>query len=114
MEKKSEIPLCWNVFRYNDNSKDLDLFNIFSHVSFKNGVIEILSRNLSRKSFDVVLEQELRYYFWKRAEYELWMRELFGQDDTKVDIYTQVMSNFKQFADYVWNTYEALKSVESG
>lgn len=99
------MKLTWNVFLYDCKFKKIGIFNIFDHSKFREDVEEILSLGLFRKGFDSRLEKTLSYYFWCKSEYEVIISPWIGNDiaERKVDIFTQVKLNWKQFSDYVWS-----------
>ena len=101
--KKEPKQLEWNVFRFDINSKEIRLYNIFDHAGFCNSVTEI-KRELSwdKTRFAEELRRRLQYYFWAKAEYEIIIGTMFGDTERKVDIYTQIINNWEIFRDYVY------------
>lgn len=99
--------LEWNVFYYSINQHTIEKMNIFRHSGFNEAVQKLLKTETNRISFEEELRRELMYVFWSRAEYEViispWgFKE--GCEELKVDIYSQVMMNWSQFVDYVWDS----------
>ena len=123
--------MIWNVYRNNFNTKKIEVFNIFDHISFLESVKKILKQTQNKKEFSENIREELLYYFWSKYEYEVIItsfpvyinqKELnkINSDNNsnsnnktkisiepdvgiKVDIYTQVMNNFDIVVDYIWN-----------
>lgn len=123
--------MIWNVYRNNFNTKKIEVFNIFDHISFLESVKKILKQTQNKKEFSENIRKELLYYFWSKYEYEIIItsfpvyinqKELnkINSDNNsnsnnktkiniepdvgiKVDIYSQVMNNFDIFVDYIWN-----------
>lgn len=123
--------MIWNVYRNNFNTKKIEVFNIFDHISFLESVKKILKQTQNKKEFSENMRKELLYYFWSKYEYEVIItsfpvyinqKELnkINSDNNsnsnnktkiniepdvgiKVDIYSQVMNNFDIFVDYIWN-----------
>lgn len=101
--------LEWNVFYHNFNKREITKFNIFKHSRFAKAVEELLNTQTNRVDFADELKRELMYYFWCKSEYEIiispWGFSNHSCDEElKVDIYNQVMMNWDQFVDYVWNS----------
>lgn len=133
---KGDKHMKWNVYRYNFNNKEIEVFNIFDHISFINSVKEILKKYRDKTyqdktEFSEELRKELLYYFWSKCEYEVIITsfpvyinqeelERINNSDrkykiniepdvgVKVDIYSQVMNNFEVFVDYVWNNKDEI------
>lgn len=123
--------MIWNVYRNNFNTKKIEVFNIFDHISFLESIKKILKQTQNKKEFSENIRKELLYYFWSKYEYEIIItsfpvyinqKELnkINSDNNsnsnnktkiniepdvgiKVDIYSQVMNNFDIFVDYIWN-----------
>jgi len=97
----------WNVFRYNINKKEIEQFDIFCHVRFKENVENLLKEHNDKEKFAEELKKELRYYYWCKCEYEIilssWPPSKDREEEVKVDIFDQVMLNFSIFIDYVWS-----------
>lgn len=71
-EFKSEKKLVWNVFFEEFNKREIVVFNIFDHGSFKNAVK--LAAKKFKDDFDgfsTEIEHNLMYYFWSKSEYEV-------------------------------------------
>ena len=97
----------WNVFYHEINGQKIKILNIFDHGGFANDVQKDLKKYKNKADFADRLRNNLLYYFWCKAEYEVLIRGWCGgngDEEIKVDIYTQVMNNWPIFLDYVWNS----------
>ena len=61
----------WYVFYQDTNNQEITKFNIFQHRPFKQSVEELLVYNITKEEFAEQLAHKLRYYFWRRCEYEI-------------------------------------------
>jgi hypothetical protein len=71
-----------------------------------------LKKFKDKDEFAEQLRRDLMYYFWAKSEYEIIISAWCGgngNEDIKVDIYTQVMNNWDVFVDYVWNSKKRRK-----
>lgn len=96
----------WNVYRWNINRRQIEIFNIFDHGRFRDDVEKLLSEDIEKDEFEEQLKRELRYYFWAKCEYEIGISDwicFLGDHVRKVDIAEQVENNWVIFVDYVWN-----------
>ena len=98
--------LEWNVWRDELNTNKIQPSNVFNHYSFNKAVINIFNKRLRIDEFEKMIDKEVMYYFWCRAEYEVMISGLFERGaKTKIDIYTQLKLNWDRFIDYLWNEY---------
>lgn len=94
----------WYVYYHDFNAQKIIKWNVFNHGSFRKEVDELLKEELTKEEFTDKLKHQLMYYFWSKCEYEVILLPWTGQaDDTKIDIYDQIMMNFDNFVDYVWS-----------
>lgn len=109
--KKQDLVLNWYVYREDFNAKEIKLFNIFEHTRFKNEVINLINvKNLTKEEFSDRIRSSLFYCYAFKCEYEVVLTSFpyHIKDNNltigkKIDIYQQVMLNFKQFIDYLWS-----------
>jgi hypothetical protein len=97
----------WNVFYHDVNRQKIITFNIFDHYSFNKDVQRNLKQIKSKDEFAEQLRRDLFYYFGSKAEYEVIIAPWCGgrgNEDIKVDIYTQVGNNWDVFVNYVWDS----------
>ena len=97
----------WNAFFYNINKNEIITLNIFNHLRFCEDVENNLKKFKNKEEFAEILMRDLAYYFRYKSEYEIiigpWVGGDLEKDSIRVDIYTQVMSNWEIFLDYVWS-----------
>lgn len=96
----------YNVFYHDPNKKQITTFNIFRHGGFREDIYEHLRTYDDKTEFAEKVERSLLYYFWCKSEYEILIRAWCGgngDEEKKIDIYSQVMLNFDKFVDYVWS-----------
>ena len=65
----------------------------------------------TKDEFSKELRSALMYYYWAKCEWEVVITPWVSTDDTKnikVDVYWQVMNNWKVFLDYVWENRKKL------
>lgn len=99
----------WMVYRINPMNDNIDTVNIFKHGSFKNECIRICKdKSLDREEFNKRIINELRYYFWSKIEWEIWIKGCFSPKEIKVDAFSQVMNNKDRFLDYIWDNRQTL------
>ena len=97
--------MVWNVYYYNLNKRQIEIFNIFEHWKFNEEVQKDLSRYRNREEFATRLKSNLVYYFWSKSEWEVLVSPWTSSDEQsviKIDVCDQVMLNFEAFLDYVW------------
>ena len=98
--------LEWNVWCNEINTNKIKTFNVFNHYCFKKAIINIFNKRLHIDEFEKMIDKEVMYFFWCRAEYEVMISGLFERGaETKIDIYTQLKLNWDRFIDYLWNEY---------
>ena len=96
----------WNVYHYNINKSRIETFNIFCHSGFREDVQDHAKKHEDKEAFAKAVKTSLMYYFWARSEYEILIRAWCGgngDEEVKIDIYSQVMMNWDKFIDYLWN-----------
>ena len=101
--------LEWNVFVENINRRQIEIYNIFNHSSFKKDCDEAWREyKNSFQKFAENVKRSLMYYFWSKCEWEIILSD-FPQSDRfkkkKVDAYEQVMLNWDKFINYLWEYY---------
>lgn len=101
-DNKSKLE--WYVLRYDDNRKELVMWNIFNHWVFCQYVGRHLAENLTFEEFVEELDRELHYYFWAKYEHEIFIRTLdenSPRTTDKIDVYEQLKPNIKILANYI-------------
>lgn len=95
----------WYAYRYDFNRRKIEKINIFIHSKFNEDVEILLSEEKDKQKFKDKLKRILMYYYWAKAEWEIVIYPLVGDEKSreKIDIYDQVMMNYDKFVDYVWS-----------
>ena len=63
--------MVWNVYERDFNSREIKVFNIFDHYSFRESVAKLKKKKFPKEEFAKRLELEVMYYFWTKSEYEV-------------------------------------------
>lgn len=88
--------MIWNVYREHGNTRRIEIYNIFDHVSFRKDVEEAYATCKTKIEFGEQLRKSLMYYFWSKCEWEViitdWpthinLREVDRLQDEKNDYY---------------------------
>lgn len=98
----------WYVYASNLYTRDLEIYNVFKNSFFKKNVLFLLESCKTKEEFDHKLQQELKYRFDNKKEWELSVEPsnaTLGKSEI-INVYTQVMLNFNTFADYCWSKRE--------
>lgn len=96
--------LQWYVLRYNDNSGELEMWNIFNNWRFCKYVEQHLVEDLTFEEFVEELDRELHYYFWSKFEHEIHIRNVDKNSNSAtitIDVYAQVKPNIRTLANYI-------------
>lgn len=103
--------VTWNVFLYDFNQKTIKSYNVFQHALFLNETVKAFLETDSQEAFNEELRKVVHYYFWAKCEYEVlisgWPPTENKEEETKVDVCTQLELNWNLFVDIV---YKALSS----
>lgn len=107
--------LEWYVYYGDFNAKKIESYNIFNHGGFILDCKKNYKANGdNREEFIERMRKDLMYWFWSKCEWEVvivsWPE---GRGETKIDVYDQVMLNWKLFSDYVWVHREEFKRTKS-
>lgn len=98
--------LQWNVFYHSINKRTIMTFNVFKHGGFVNDICKISENCDSRNYFEEEIRRSLRYHYWCKAEWEVLIYPWCGgsnDDGIKIDVFTQIVLNWTQFIEYLWN-----------
>lgn len=96
----------WNVYIFNINRQKMEVYNIFDHASFCYNVEAALAFCDIKEDFAEKLANNLLYYFWAKAEWEIVIKPWVGGREgveNKIDVYSQVKNNWDIFLDYCWS-----------
>lgn len=104
--------LEWYVYCCDINRKKVCTYNIFSHAAFNKTCVKAAKEYKNdRDSFMKEIRWGLRYLFGSRCEWEiliqLWPPHI-SDTTKKVDVADQVIMNWSNFADYIWNNRSEL------
>lgn len=101
--------LEWNVFVENINRRQIEIYNIFNHGSFKKDCDEAWREyKNSFQKFAENVKRSLMYYFWSKCEWEIILSDFPPSkkfQEKKVDVYEQVMLNWDRFIRYLFEAY---------
>lgn len=105
--------LEYNVFIEDINNKQIIKYNVFLHSGFLKDCKRIYSDYyMSKNDFIEGVKNTLIYYFWRKCEWEITIHSWPISDKIpykKIDVYEQIMTNWKIFSEYIWNNREELK-----
>ena len=108
--------LCWNVYVENINRRQIEIYNIFDHISFLKDVKEdYLAAKDSFEIFEKSVKRHVAYYFWSKTEREIVLSDWPPSEnfqDKKINIYDQVMLNWDIFIKYVWEMLRPIAKSE--
>ena len=97
----------WYVVNYDFNRGKAYFFNIFDSSRLNDG-LEKLPRD-NKEEFIKELNSLLRYCFWSKCEYEIYVTDAFHDQPneiTQIDVYEQLKPNLNILADYIWNNID--------
>ena len=104
--------LEWNVYVGNFNAKKIETHNVFRHARFVEDCRAAAKKFKDDKAaFAEEVRHSLMYYYWSKCEWEVIISHwppAKGFDDSKVDVYSQVMLNWDRFIDYLWENRKEL------
>ena len=118
--------LSWNVLIEDFNKKEIIYYDIFKNSYYIELVKELKQKAANKEEFAENFKHKLMYQYWARSEYEVVITswppyidkkelERLNKEEfkyrtnvnltvgKKIDIYEQLMMNWTQFIDYVWN-----------
>ena len=93
--------LHWNVLGHDFNKDEIVNYDIFSHVGFVADLKAADRKFKDNAEFLDEVDRSLQYYFWAKAEHEILVKGLFGNNQIKLDAYAQINANWNQFAEYL-------------
>lgn len=107
--------LEWNVYVSDFNGKKIDTDNIFDHAGFVRDCQESYKKHKDDKdAFLEAVRRSLMYYYWSKCEWEIIISHWPPREnahDEKIDVYDQIMLNWPQFSEYIWNNKEEFKPM---
>lgn len=95
----------YNVFYYNMNKKTIETVNVIKYMlPF---IKKLRQTDMTRDEFDREVKSEVMYEFWSKAEWEIiisgWCGD--GNEETKIDVYDQIIANWEVFSNICWRIY---------
>lgn len=106
--------LEWNVYEEDFNAKKIVVRNVFNlSWRFNEYLKENFKENKIKGEFCEQLRRDLQYCYWSKCEHEIIITSWPQREDVekKVDVYSQVMMNWNQFANYVWNNRHLINNL---
>ena len=105
--------LEWYVYVSNFNARNIESHNVFNH----GGLVDDIRKNLKkngedREAFEAQLRRDLMYWYWSKCEWEIIISHWPPRQDAadaKIDVFDQIMLNWKRFCDYVWENKNEFK-----
>ena len=98
--------LEWNVYVSDFNGKKIETHNIFDNGGLELDCKQNYKKNKDdREAFLDRLRKDLKYWYWSKCEWEIILSHWPPRKDAreeKIDVYGQIMLNWKLFSDYVW------------
>lgn len=87
-------------------------YNIFNNVRFRNCLMDLKAQHKKDPAIDLKkeLNNNLRYCFWGKAEYEIYINAFDLKNELKIDIYDQIKPNLDKLYAYLmqnWNKIPA-------
>ena len=103
----------WYVLNYDFNKKEAYSFNIFNSANFLEGLKRIMQEyegmGMTEKEFLERLDSVLRCSFWGKCEYEIYVTDAFNDNESKIDVYSQIKPNIEILANYIVENYQLEK-----
>ena len=113
---KKNVKLEWYAMDYNWNKQKVEFINVL-----RDDLVERIQNGMKKKDFSIdkkietlddlktVVQRELMYHFWAKAEYEITVGDLFPktvEELEKVSIYDQLKPNLDRIVEYINNEME--------
>lgn len=108
----NKYDLKWYVLNHSFNDKRVEQINIFDDHHLNEFINEHIRSYTTFDNFKIELNNELRYLYWARAEYEIVIGGLFHHDEDELekwDIYMQLKPNLDTLARYIINEVNKTK-----
>lgn len=113
--------LVWNVYRYNINSREIIVYNIFDHWGFRKEILDFYKNTpiITKESLEKKLKSSMMYYFWSRCEWEIILSEWppappERKTEIKIDVFDQVQLNWDVFVNYIYTHLSEMDFDEEG
>lgn len=120
--------LSWYVYVYDRDQKKIEKKNIFKGGHWQTVVDALMHQCRTKDEFAAKFKQKLMSVYWSRCEYEVvlatWPTYISREElerlnreakdpchnltvnlttEIKIDVFDQLLMNWPQFVDYVWN-----------
>ena len=101
------IKLEWNVFIYDINERQIEIFNVFNHGRYRQEIIKLLNHrnDFTLEEFKEKVKSSTMYYYWCKCEWEIliapWIGD-FNKESIKIDVYKQLEMNWNHYIKYLW------------
>lgn len=119
--------LSWYVYMYNHEKKTIEKKDIFKGGHWEIVIDALMHQSYTKDDFAAKLKQKFMSHYWSRCEYEIvltsWptyisheeLERLKKEDNdntrypvnltvaNKIDVFDQLLMNWPQFVDYIWN-----------
>lgn len=103
----------WSVLYHNVNKRQIESYDIFKNGGFRRAFYNIVQKHEDKALFAEELWHCLMYYFWSKCEYEIliypWPCSIERDKPRKIDIFSQITSNWAAFVDYTWEHRTEIK-----
>ena len=101
----------WFVLIHEFNGDTIEQFNIFHSMNFTRCLERSLKHYTDFKTFKEDLRGDLFYAFGSKCEYEIMCSGLVSlhENETKIDVYTQVLPNLDILANYIIDKFNEKK-----
>lgn len=107
LKRYSANKLHWFAYKSDFNRGIIESWDVFNNSRLKEDIVNEFKKASTFEEFQDKLESEIMYNYWSKCEYEIilgfWPPRNDGKEE-KIDVYDQIMLNFDQFSEYVWNT----------
>ena len=109
--------LKYNVWIFNFNQQEIEIYNVFRHYGFFKTIKKILLEYETIEDFSEQLKKEVMYHFWAKAEWEIIIQPWSGCCDIKktakkIDVYDQLTMNWEHFVKYIWDNKQEVINYE--
>lgn len=113
---KKNVKLEWYAMDYNWNKKEVEFINVL-----RSDLVERIQNGMKKKDYSIdkkienlrdlktVVQRELMYNYWSKAEYEITVGDLFPktiEELEKISVYDQLEPNLDRIVEYINNAME--------
>ena len=106
--KIKNVKLEWYILRYDSNSKNVIMYNVFGE-SFPNIVANKIKKGKKDKykpvtnyeTFKDWIKSDLMYHYWSKSEHEIMISDLFNSREYKIDGWFQLEPNLDNICNMI-------------